>query len=344
MPLDIKQLKQYIYENNHIETILLELGMHHIKWHDNKRYITCGFPDGDNQKACVIYNSEYFNIESYTRDVKNKAGYAPDILSLVVFIKQEPFFDCLKWVCEILGIDYYHSFDDDIPESLRITKLIYEMQQGEFDQEEKPLKPISEKILSYYKPYLNDMFFNDGISYETQQEFEIGYDELTNRITVPIRSEIHDLVGVKGRLFKETIDEWEQKYIYLEPCVRSKILYGLYKTYPYIKQEGKVFIGESEKFTLQLWSMGYCNSVGIGGKKISSQQIEKLTRLGVDLIFCFDKDVTKKEIENIADRFVDGVNIFYLFDDKDILEEKESPSDNQEKFKYLLNKCLYKIK
>ena len=40
--------------------------------------------------------------------------------------------------------------------------------------------------------------------------------------------------------------------------------------------------------------MGYCNSVGIGGKKISSQQIEKLTRLGVDLIFCFDKDVTKK--------------------------------------------------
>jgi len=218
------------------------------------------------------------------------------------------------------------------------------MQQGEYQKEERPLKPISEKILSYYKPYLNDMFLNDGISYETQQEFEIGYDELSNRITIPIRSEIHDLVGVKGRLFKETIEEWEQKYIYLEPCARSKILYGLYKTYPYIKKEGKCYIGESEKFTLQLWSMGYCNSVGIGGKKISSQQIEKLTRLGVDLIFCFDKDVTKKEIENIADRFVDGVNIYYLWDDKDILKDKESPSDSQEKFEYLLKNCLYKIK
>jgi DNA primase len=342
--LDIKQLKEYIYENNHIEIILQKLGMHHIKWHDNRRYITCGFPDGNNQKGCTIFNSEYFNIDPYTRDIENKAGYAPDILSLVVFIRQESFFECLKWICEIIGISYYHDFEEEIPESLRITKLIYEMQQGEYQEEERPLKPIPEKILSYYKPYLNDMFLNDGISYETQREFETGYDEITNRITIPIRSEIHDLIGVKGRLFKEHIDEWEQKYIYLEPCARSKILYGLHKTYPYIKQEGKIFITESEKGCLQLWSMGYYNSVGIGGKKISSQQIEKLTRLGVDLIFCFDKDVTKKEIENIADRFVDGVNIFYLFDDKDILEEKESPSDNQKKFEYLLNNCLYKIK
>ena len=342
--MDIKQLKEYIYENNHIENILEKLGMHHIKWHDGKRYITCGFPDGDNQKACVIFNSEFFNIDSYTRDVKNKAGYAPDVLSLIAFIKQEPFFDCLKWVCQIIGIDYYYSFDDDIPESLKITKLLYEMQRGEFDQEEKPLKPISEKILTYYKPYVNNMFLNDGISYETQKEFEIEYDEFSNRVTIPIRSEIGDLVGVKGRLFKEIIEEWEQKYIYLEPCARSKILYGLNKTYPYIKKEGKCFVGEAEKFCLQLWSMGYYNSVGIGGKKISSQQIEKLTRLGVDLIFAFDRDVTKKEIEEIADRFVDGMSIWYLFDDNNILNEKESPSDSQEKFEYLLNNCLYKIK
>jgi DNA primase len=90
--------------------------------------------------------------------------------------------------------------------------------------------------------------------------------------------------------------------------------------------------------------MGNYNSVGIGGKKISSQQIEKLTRLGVDICFCFDKDVTKKEIEDIADRFVDGVNIWYLFDDKNILDEKQSPSDDPVKWQRLLNECFYKIK
>jgi DNA primase len=95
---------------------------------------------------------------------------------------------------------------------------------------------------------------------------------------------------------------------------------------------------------MQLWSMGIYNSVATGGKKISSQQIEKLTRLGVDLIFAFDKDVTRKEIEDITDRFIDGINIWYLFDDKGILKEKESPSDSPNNWQRLCNECLYKIK
>ncbi|KKT69830.1 MAG: hypothetical protein UW66_C0060G0001, partial [Candidatus Moranbacteria bacterium GW2011_GWF1_44_4] len=169
---------------------------------------------------------------------QNKAGYKPDILSLVEFIRKESFFNCIKWICQTIGIDYYHNFDENIPESIRITKLIYEMKQGDINIEEKPLKPISNQILTYYKSYVNDMFANDNISYETQQEFQIGYDEQSNRITIPIYSEIGDLIGIKGRLFKKELEEWEQKYIYLEPCARSKILFGLNKTYPYIMKHG----------------------------------------------------------------------------------------------------------
>jgi DNA primase len=342
--MNIKHLKSYIYDNNKIEDILQELKMHKLKWHDNKRYITCAFPDGDNPSGCVIYNSEYLNIESYTRNIENKSGYKPDLLSLVEFIKQDSFFSCMQWICQIIGIDYYYDFDNDIPESLRITKLLNEMQQDDFNNDNKPLKPIPEQILSYYCPYVNDFFHQDNIDYLTQLEFEISYDPETNRITIPIRDELGNLCGVKGRLLKQEIQENELKYIYLEPCGRSKILYGLHKTYQFIKQKGCVYIGESEKFCLQLWSMGIYNSVGIGGKKISSQQIEKLTRLSVDIIICFDKDVTKKEIENIADRFIDGVNIYYLFDDKGILPEKTSPSDNPEYWQRLTKECLYKIK
>jgi DNA primase len=95
---------------------------------------------------------------------------------------------------------------------------------------------------------------------------------------------------------------------------------------------------------MQLWSMGYLNSVGIGGKKISTQQIEKLTRLGVDLIFAFDKDVEKKEIEDIANRFVSGVNIYSIYDEENILSDKESPMDDKGKWEYLFKKHLYKIR
>lgn len=337
--MDIKQLKTFIYENKKVPDILQEIGCHHIKYHSNK-YWTCGNYDGDNQQAITVYDNENLNCINYTRDL----GTPSDLLSLVCFNKQCSFFEGLKFICNYLGIDYYHDFDNDVPESLRITKLIYEMQQDTLDIEDKPLKPISEKILNYYQSYVNDLFKNDGIDYLTQQEFEISYDSETNRITIPIRDELSNLCGVKGRLFKQDLTENEQKYLYIEPCGRSKILYGLYKTYSYIKQFNKCFITESEKGVMQLWSMGIYNSVGIGGKKISSQQIEKLTRLGVDLVLCFDKDVTMKEIEDIAERFVDGINVYYLFDDKNILDEKQSPSDNPEKWQQLCKECLYKIK
>ena len=44
------------------------------------------------------------------------------------------------------------------------------------------------------------------------------------------RSELGDLVGIKGRYFYREVPEGENKYIYLEPCARSKIIYGLNKT------------------------------------------------------------------------------------------------------------------
>ena len=188
------------------------------------------------------------------------------------------------------------------------------------------------------------MFFKDGIDYETQQLFEIGYDEQTNRITIPIRDEIGNLVGVKGRLFENYIDVNENKYIYLEPTCRSKILYGINYTLPFIKQNKLCLIAESEKAVQQLWSMGYYNSCATGGKKVSSQQIDKLTRLCVDLMFIFDKDVSKQELEELADRFIDEVNIYTVIDSNNILLEKESPTDNPHKFKELVKNNIIKIK
>jgi len=68
-------------------------------------------------------------------------------LSLVCFNKKISFFEGLKFICSFLGLDYYHDFDENIPESIRITKLIYEMQQGSIDIEEKPLKPINHMLM-----------------------------------------------------------------------------------------------------------------------------------------------------------------------------------------------------
>lgn len=77
---------------------------------------------------------------------------------------------------------------------------------------------------------------------------------------------------------------------------------------------------------------------------MSQYQIDMLVRLGVDIIFCFDKDVTKKELETLAERFPDGVPLYYMFDEDNILQEKESPTDNPTNWKHLVENNIYRLR
>ena len=341
--MDIEVLKEHILENDLIPKILEELGCHHIRKKDG--YIQCCNPDGDNTTAVCVYENTNLTTINYTRDISNGKNIHTDLISLVEFYKNETFPYAVKWICDVLDIDYYSNLDEDLPKSLQLTKMLVEMQSVDTESEtEKPLKPISEKILSYFKPYVNDMFNEDGVSYETQAEFEIGYDEFTNRITIPIRDDLGNLVGVKARYFYRQVPEDEQKFMYIEKCARSQILYGLYKTINFIQRSQRVFVTEAEKGVQQLYDKGYFESVATGGSKISKSQIDKLTRLCVPIIFVFDKDITKEELDNIASRFIDGTEVYALIDTIGILNEKESPTDNISKFEQLLEKCMYRLK
>lgn len=336
-------LKEHILENNLICTVLQELGCRHIKQKDG--YIQCCNPDGNNPTAVCVYENTNLTTINYTRDITNGKKFSTDLISLVEFYKKLSFPYAVKWICDILDIDYYSNLDEDLPKSLQITKMLLDLQTNDsVEEEEKQLEPISEKILGYFKPYVNDMFLQDGISYETQQEFEIGYDELTDRITIPIRDDLGNLVGIKARYFNRKPSDGECKYVYIERCAKSQILYGLYKTIHSIKNKQRVFVVEAEKGVLQLFDKGYQEVVSTGGSKITKCQIDKLTRLCVPIILVFDKDVDKKELEAIADRFIDGVEVYALIDTIGILKEKESPTDSIEKFEKMLSNCTYKLK
>lgn len=341
--MDIEVLKEHILENDLIPKILEELGCHHIRKKD--RYFQCANPDGDNTTAVCVYENTNLTTINYTRDISNGKNIHTDLISLVEFYKNESFPYAVKWICDVLDIDYYSNLDEDLPKSLQLTKMLVEMQSVDTDTEtEKPLKPIPEKILSYFEPYVNDMFCEDGVGYDTQVEFEIGYDEFTNRITIPIRDDLGNLVGVKARYFYRQVPEDEQKFMYIEKCARSQILYGLYKTINFIKKAQRVFVVEAEKGVQQLYDKGYFEAVATGGSKISKSQIDKLTRLCVPIIFVFDKDITKEELDDIASRFIDGTEVYALIDTIGILNEKESPTDDISKFEQLLEKCMYRLK
>lgn len=97
-------------------------------------------------------------------------------------------------------------------------------------------------------------------------------------------------------MFGKAQKDGELKYLYIEPTNRSKVLYGLNHTYDAIQRAHKVYVGEAEKSVMQLWSMGMCNAVATGGKRVSRQQIDMLTRLCVDVVFLLIKMCREKSL------------------------------------------------
>lgn len=337
--MDIRDLKEEILNRELIPDILEGIGCHHVQ--DRGEYYTCGNRDGDNPRAVVVYKNEYISCTNYTRQI-TKNGRSADIFDLIAHAEDCSFAEAMKFVCNLAGIDFYGE-TQELPESLQIIKLLKEMSTGEDKEDNSPVKPISEKILSYYLPYGNKMWESEGISLSTQSEFKISYDPSTNYIAIPIYDSVGSLVGVKGRYFGEP-DEWHSRFVYLEKCNKSKILYGLWENREYIKNSNTLITVESEKSVLKLAELGYRNVIGTGGKTISKYQIELITRTGCTPILALDKDVEEDELKEIANMFMDGISVYAIIDRDNILDEKESPCDNPQKWQHLIKNNIYKIK
>lgn len=349
--MQVNELKEYLLDNELCEDVLTALGCGHVR--NRGEYISASNPDGNNIQAVILYKNPNLNCINYTRQL-SKTKRATDIFDLVAYFKDFSFPEAMRWVCETVGLDYYQEVEEPC-ESLQILKMLKEMSTGSDEEDNEPVRPISEEILGYYLPYGNVLFEDDGISIDTQCQWEIKFDPQTNSICIPIRDELGTLIAVKARRFKYTsstpidkrrfldeLGEDESKYFFLEPGAKSQVLYGLYKNAKAIQRQGVVFVGESEKFTLQLYDMGYYG-VSTGGSKVSKKQIELLTRLAVKIIFCFDKDIDEEELQNIASGFMDGIDVYAIIDKDNVLDEKESPSDNPKKWKYLIQNNIYKI-
>jgi DNA primase len=340
--LDAQRLKEHILDNNLVPDILAEMGCHHIRTRSDM--VQAANPDGDNVTAICVYLNENLTTLNYTRQILPEGQTrTSDLIDLVTWAKTCNFVEAIKWLCGFCGLDYYAD-EEEVPESLQILQFLNQMNKESVGEEEDntPLKPIDPRVLNYYLPIGNIMFEKDGISLSTQRFFGVGYCPQTNRLTIPVHSEIGDLLTVKGRLFQDKIEDGQSKYLYFFKTNKGRILFGLDKNLDNIIKQGKVYVTESEKGVMQLYDMGYYG-VATGGSKISKYQIQMLTRLGVQIIFAYDKDISEDELKNIAEQFVDGVPVYAILDRDNILNEKESPSDDVDHWLHLVQNNIYKI-
>lgn len=338
--MDAQSIKEFIYTNDLIETVLLAINCHHVRNHGD--YYTCGNPDGDNTSSITVYRNDNINVVNYTRDITNGKRGA-DIFDLICYCENCSFIKSLQFVCDLFSIDYY-SEPEGKPESLEILSLIKSMSSGDEECDDAPLTPIDKSILEYYLPYGNKMFEDDGISLDTQYKFNVMYDDFSNRIIIPLYDSLNNLVGIKGRLMKRELEDWEQKYLYMTNGFnKSRYVYGLNETYELIKAQGYCIVFEAEKSVMLAYEHGV-SSVAILGCQMSKCQIEILTRLDVPLILALDKDRTLEEIKSECNKFLPQVSLWYMYDKDNILSDKSSPIDNWEKFQLLKKNNIYRFK
>lgn len=272
-----------------------------------------------------------------------------DIFSLVSYIHhdmrgediQKDLFKAKNFICESLGWKEY--LDKNYVRKKDPLALMKSMIRTKRKRTIRPNPVLPESVLDNYLPYPIESWIKEGISYDTQLMYGIGFDLESKRITIPMRNRFGELVGVKGRIFNDADDN--RKYMYLLKYNNGQELFNLHYALPYIMAEKKVYIFEGEKSSMKMFQCGKYNSLSIGASDLAPEQLKIIKEFGLDIkiILCYDTDKTEEEVQRVADLF-ENREVYSIFDTKGLLGEKMSPIDKGiEIFEKLEEECIFRV-
>jgi len=332
----LSEIKEKLINNpQHIENILREYGFSNIDVRSKE--IRCGIEDNTNKSSVRIklVKNDYLYVSDYGRSINC------DFFSFIIKIKNVKYRDVINVVKQELGIEYL---------TYTKRKSIF---GGFYDKIKVKKSSIIE--LNYYEddiliPYINRFnmkFIMDGISIDSQRKFNIGFDVLSQRITCPWWSFDGRLVGITGRYNGDYDEDRTLKWFPVIPHPKSQTLYGYTENYQHLQGCDELYIGESEKFALQLDTMGIYTGLALGGNSIHTPQIIHIINLNPKrLYFCYDEGLDEEVILNQIQKVKSMIKFFdikigYIIDRKNIVlpnSSKMSPTDlGKEKFIELKN-------
>lgn len=226
---------------------------------------------------------------SYVSFSHNHKG---DIITMVSLLKGLKLGEAIKWLSDKLNISYY---DIDRIEVKLPFNAFWKSLSKTLDIDESPPKTYDKNKLKEFEGGVSKLFITDGISAITQEEYNIGYDSLTNRITIPWFNPEGDLIGIMGRLNKEELTDRDNKYLPIIPFRKSKALYGFNVNYEGILEKNCVIVCESEKSVLKAKQYGFNNVVALGGNEIHSIPQKLIKSMYCNCIIALDEGI---EIEH----------------------------------------------
>lgn len=171
---------------------------------------------------------------------------------------------------------------------------------------------------------------SEGISRASLDRFQVYYDSFSDRLVYPIRNFEGKIVNIGGR----TLDpEWKEKglrkYTYFSGWGEMNVIYGLFENLEDILKQREIIIFEGCKSVLiaDTWEIKNCGALLTS--HLNPQQLKLLAKLGVRVVFALDKEVRIRDDHNIG-KLKRYVNVDYLWDARDLLDDKDSPVDKGE--------------
>ena len=291
------------------------------------------------QFFCFTHCAENFDIFDLIQNIKKCS-----LPQAIAFVKDNCSIQC-DFDIDVTPPDEFSNEEDDAQYLDRL--LNYGMCEIK-NTIEMPVYP--EGILNLFDNKYYQGWIDEGISISTMQKFEIKFDSFRQQIIIPHRDRFGNLVGIRGRnLHSDDVQEFG-KYtpitiegqMYNHPLGSN--LYGLYQNQNHIKKIGKIMLYEAEKSVLQTDTMFKEKnfSVATCGSSISNTVKDLVFSLGVQEVFIgYDKDffndkdekhVEEKlkymqKIKKLAQKFINFCYVYVLWDDGEILQYKDSPSD-----------------
>lgn len=308
-------------DDNLIYKVIESLGFEYIR--DRGGYFQFPNLDGDNKTAITLYKDtlKYIN---YTR------GENGNIFTLVMSVRNCNFPEALNYVANKTGLrncncEIQYPFGGFYKQLIRNNKY-----------PEVNMLTYDPSVLTQYEGIYSKFFLDDGIDLKTQENFRVGFDITSSRITIPQWNVQGELVGIMGRLNSSKANS-EDRWFPIIPCSRGYTLFGYHQNYDNIQQKQTCFIFESEKSVMQMASMGRRNAIATCGCNITSTQARYIkSLLPKKIVIGFDEGLDEEHLREEASKLVISNSICknkvgYILDrDGEILKPgtKDSPTDN----------------
>lgn len=282
--------KRIDYSRINVEDFLNELGLRNVERRGPEVFYSCpfeGHAHGDSTPSASMKIGD-------TRAHCFGCGWSGNALTFLAEYENCSPIKASRYIREWLGDDFVE------PETTLLEEFEERFVKKAIDDMVEisiPTEELNRRSVDWQKMWrLNEKspliyMFNRGFTWDTLQMWDIGYDHISDRITIPYFDEDGTLVGFKGRAHDpEVIPRYKvlggPEYGF-DSFEVGLMLFGLDKTKSEVRKH--MFVFEGELNTISAYQKGIYNSVGISGKTLSESQVQLIRKYTESVTFIFDE-------------------------------------------------------